>query len=542
MMEPNNPYLDLTGALPVITELGHQHLSDLVTDSHGPVYVWTGRVPPQTVAVAMARLSRSKDDARIIYLKEFAIGTGDEADEKARTFVTGYGDDSVAQLVYIQYVLDGISNVMTKRVERKRLGNYLERSTRYVQFDQRDENGKYPYYVPKNLPASLRKHYEVSLDSIFDAYSTLVKKMTKFIRAKNRNLEGETGRSAWLNSTRAAACDVARVLLPVATTSTVGVVQSAQGVEQLIIQLLSEPLQESQDIGMMLLREARKVVPMFLERADMPDRGGAITAFLANNRNAIRGLAGELLVAPTETSRIDNYLVRYGPHDELDLVGGMLFEESSLTLREIEQQVSGWPDEQKVRVYRAYMGERLNRRQRPGRATEEAHFTWEMDGRDYGTFRDIQRHRLVDAMEWQRNTPHIGYEIPHLAAEAGFEMEFNAAFEQSKELYDLMVEAGYPTEAQYATLLGHEMVYRFTTNLRELFHILELRTGPAGHSGYRKICGDMYEELKAVYPLAAKAMEPFIGKKEDEALSRLGAERATEFKRQRLGIATEEVE
>jgi hypothetical protein len=91
----------------------------------------------------------------------------------------------------------------------------------------------------------------------------------------------------------------------------------------------------------------------------------------------------------------------------------MLYEHSNLPLHDIQKEVSTWPYDKKAAVMNTYFGERLNRRHKPGRALEKAHYSWDLVC-DYGIFRDLQRHRMVDDMEWQELTPRYGFEIPDL--------------------------------------------------------------------------------------------------------------------------------
>ena len=98
----------------------------------------------------------------------------------------------------------------------------------------------------------------------------------------------------------------------------------------------------------------------------------------------------------------------------------MLYEHSNLPLEELQKVVAEWPYDQKVAVFKAYIGERLNRRHRPGRALEKAHYSWDLVC-DYGIFRDLQRHRMVDDLEWQQLTPRYGYEIPELVERSRFD-------------------------------------------------------------------------------------------------------------------------
>jgi len=115
---------------------------------------------PQEVAGALfSRYSRSAKSLRRTFLDEFLgdaelglnellggqIPASDDsaALKKARAFfervLVGYGDDSVAQLGGAHIACENISNVAAKLLEDARIGIApLEKSTRYVRFDQQD--------------------------------------------------------------------------------------------------------------------------------------------------------------------------------------------------------------------------------------------------------------------------------------------------------------------------------------------------------------------------------------------------------------------
>ena len=225
-------------------------------------------------------------------------------------------------------------------------------------------------------------------------------------------------------------------------------------------------------------------------------------------------------------------LTNYFPKNELELVPDMLYENSSLSLEDIKTEVESWPMKKKTQVFSAYMGERLNRRHKPGRAIEKAHYSWDLVC-DYGIFRDLQRHRMVDNLIWQALTPRYGYDTPKLIDDSALTDKFQECFTKSLELYSIMQEAGYIEEAQYATLLGHKMRWQITYNAREAFHLHELRTSPQGHPGYRKLVQEMHEKLKEVHPLMGDAMR-FVNQGEDPELTRLAAERYTQLKLSKL--------
>jgi thymidylate kinase/thymidylate synthase ThyX len=513
-----------------ITGEGKAFLQEAVTTSEGNVYTFTDKLSPITIAAAMARLSRRGDDMRITLLDEFAGKLGKDSKLLQRV-ITAYGDDSVQQLAGQHIVVENASNLLTKKLEWGRLAAYLEQSTRYIYFDKKDKNGRYKYYTPDYLPEKVRDQYREIMDNIFDLYSEMVHKLTDYVQDNSKTPKHERD-VAWKGATRAQACDAIRPVLPVATTATVGIFASGQALEGLIMHLLADDMPEARETGEAMLHEARKVMPTFLERADKPDRGGAMVAYMSETRHAVKKLATQFLPDQHATPKDVVQLVDVWPRNELDLVADMLYEHSNLSVKELQAEVTTWPYDKKLEVFTTYMGERLNRRHRPGRALEKAHYSWDLLC-DYGIFRDLQRHRMVDDMEWQLLTPRYGYEVPELVEEAGLSDQFEKCFDLSLKLYSVLQEAGYQLEAQYATLLGHRMRWKVTYNAREAFHLHELRTSPQGHPGYRKLVLQMHEKLSEVHPLLAEAMK-FVNKGEDAELTRLAAERYTQFKLKQL--------
>ncbi|MBP9852990.1 MAG: hypothetical protein QG629_731 [Patescibacteria group bacterium] len=514
-----------------VTVAGESQLEPIVTSTTSDVYAFTEKVTPITIAAAMARLSRRGDDMRVTLLDEF-IGKDDKDGKLLQRVITAYGDDSVQQLVGQHIVVENASNLLTKKLEWGRLAAYLEQSTRYIYFDQKDEHGKYRYHTPTTLSDSVQKEYERSMDAIFDIYSALVEKMTEYIRSTSNAPKKEQD-AAWRSATKAQACDAIRPLLPVATKSTVGIYASGQALESLIMHLLADDLAEAREVGQKILEESRKVIPVILERADKPERGGAMVAYRANTHHAVRDLAEELLPAQHTSVQQAVSLVDYTPRNELDVVPYMLYEHNDASLVDIKNAVQEWSYKQKLHVFTTYMGERLNRRQKPGRALENISYTWDLVC-DYGIFRDLQRHRMVSDLTWQQLTPRLGYETPSLVEEAGLSDAFDACFDISLQLHSKLVAAGYTLEAQYATLLGHKMRWKVTMNAREAFHFNELRTSPQGHPGYRKLVLEMHEKIAEVHPNVAGAMR-FVNQDEDPSLTRLAAEKYTQFKLSQLG-------
>jgi hypothetical protein len=140
----------------------------------------------------------------------------------------------------------------------------------------------------------------------------------------------------------------------------------------------------------------------------------------------------------------------------------------------------------------AYVGDRRNRRHRPGRAFERTDYRFELVT-DYGAFRDLQRHRML-TIEWQRLGIGLGYDMPEVVADAGLDVGYAEAIERAEDLYRTLVPE-FPEQASYAVALSHRIRYVMQCNAREAMHLIELRSGAQGHPAYRRVAQQMHRAI-----------------------------------------------
>ena len=95
-------------------------------------------------------------------------------------------------------------------------------------------------------------------------------------------------------------------------------------------------------------------------------------------------------------------------------------------------------------------------------------------------------------------------------------------------LYEKLHSA-YPNEAQYVVPFAFKIRYLFIFNLREAFHLIELRSMPQGHPSYRRIVQKMYAQIKRVHPAFASYMR-YVYLDDRDALGRLKGELRTQEK------------
>jgi hypothetical protein len=183
---------------------------------------------------------------------------------------------------------------------------------------------------------------------------------------------------------------------------------------------------------------------------------------------------------------------------------------------------------ERVTVVKAYVGDRTNRRHRPGRALETVWYRFDLLT-DYGAFRDLQRHRML-SIEWQKLSPAHGYDVPDAVTDAGRAAEFVESMERSASLHDEMLDE-FPHQAGYAVALAYKVRYAMTINARAAMQMLELRTERQGHPSYRKVCQDMHTQIaqRAGHHAVAEMMSYVDHEMYD--LERLESERRAEARR-----------
>ena len=477
-------------------------LERFLTDPDGDVFALTG-LPEVVKGAVFARYSRSPSGVKDLLVDEFASdlvdeGVSERADALYARVFGDYGDDSVAQLGGAHVALENISNVATKRIEWGRLAAYLEQSTRYIAYDEQVD-GKYRYHREAAIMAGPHAgRYEAVLDHLFVTYAELLPVVIEWVRERFPR-DDATSERAWHAATRAKALDLLRGLLPAATTANVGVFASGQAYESLLLRLAADRLAESRDLGERLLHELRKVIPSFVARVDRPDRGGVWTDYLATTRDDVRALADRHVIGPTQAPDAPVTLVDWWPRDPLDaevaLVTAALLPHVTLPEEQLEAQVRTWQPEQRAEVLRAYVGERVNRRHRPGRAFERVMYRFDILG-DYGGFRDLQRHRMC-TIEWQRLTTEHGYDTPPELTEAGVADRWHEALGQAEALHRDLVR-DHPEEAQYAVPFAFRIRYSVQINARAAMQMIELRSTPQGHPQYRSIVQAMHRAIADV--------------------------------------------
>jgi thymidylate synthase ThyX len=500
------------------TEQERDRLRPHFTNLDRPVFALVNL--PETVKGALfARYSRYQGTLRRLFLEEFAddlpeiaarldAAEGERAAKLYERIFLGYGDDSVAQLGGAHVACEWVSNVLTKVLQRPRLGAYLEQSTRYIAYDapmpgSDSAHPRYRYY----RDAELGPAYTVAMDELFAIYSAALPRVIAWAQDEFPRAENEAP-AAHARAVKAKALDLLRGLLPASSLSHMGIFATGQTYEQLILHLLAHPLPEARSYGRMILDEIKAVMPSFVTRVERPERGGEWIGYLEERARVGERWARRLgLDAASEDSADAGPSVRLlrTEGDEEDLLAALLFEATASSEEEIRAAVTHLGADEREHLLAELVGERANRRHRPGRGFEALRYRFEIVS-DYGAFRDLQRHRMLTA-QWQQLTPELGAGVPEQVELAGCGDEYRRALEISQREYERLVDQGMPRAAPYALCLGYRIRYILDMNAREAMQLIELRSGREGHPSYRAVAHEMHAQIAAVHPAVAGAMK-----------------------------------
>jgi thymidylate synthase ThyX len=534
-------------------EAERELLAPFVTDLDAPIFGL--RNLPEVVRGALfSRYRRSDKSLRRILLDEFinapesgfqgivgataGAGYADQlvAVQQAESFyervLIGYGDDSVAELGGAHLACEGISNIAAKALEDSRIGlSPLEKSTRYVIFN-RKVDGRYRYLREPAIMASRHAgRYEAALDGLFDTYSQLLEPAIAWAQAANPREEG-VSRRAYTSATRAKAFDLLRGLLPMATLTNVGLFGNGRAFEYLLTKLYASELAELRDLAGRMQVALDTLIPSFVRRAKT-ERGQAMQTYMRASRARVAELVGRLPAPPAEAEGqpAPVSLAGYDADAELRVLVAIIYPHTGLTLEQARAVAERLPAAEREALIAAYVGERANRFQRPGRAFEEARYTFDIVA-DLGAYRDLQRHRML-TQERQAYTVRLGHYTPPELQEAGLAQPYAQALERAADAFDV-IAAELPEAAQYVVPLAFRVRWRVTLNLREVYHLAELRSAPQGHPSYRAVAQAIYTLVRAVHPALAAGMR-FVDMG-GYSLERLQAERRLDEKMRRLGV------
>jgi len=414
------------------TESQIKVLEHFVTNTSSDIFVL--RNLPEVIKGALfSRYSRSTLGLRTLLLKEFILNedtafssiagkysdsdTGNQmmAIQKAQNFydriLDGYGDDSIGELGGAHLAAENISMLAAKVIEDSRIGGSpLEKSTRYIYFDQK-VNGQYLYYQePVLMTSAYRDLYLDTCNHLFETYSKLIPPLTALIE-QGFPKDPAVSKAAYTAALRAKVLDCLRGLLPASAMTNMGVFGNGRFFETLLQKLNSHNLAEMQEIGKKSYQELAKVIPSFIRRSDPSHRHyQAYSQFLETVQSDLNQFAETHAADIAPMVKPGVRLIEFDKNSPAKVGGSLLFGATSAGLHELQQYCASLPEEELARLLEIASSSRENRRHKSPRALEHASFTFEILA-DFGVYRDLHRHRILTQERQLLSCDH-GYYIP----------------------------------------------------------------------------------------------------------------------------------
>ncbi|MBL7015423.1 MAG: FAD-dependent thymidylate synthase [Nitrosopumilus sp.] len=526
-------------------------LSDHFSNTEGNVFAI---ITPRQVdrGALMSRYSRTDKSMRRIFLDEF-LQNKTRGEEFYNRVLLEYGDDSVAELGEAQIAIEGLSNIAVKKIEDRRIGlSYLEKSSRYVAWNKK-ENGKYRFYRdPEIMKSRFADMYEESCNFSFDIYSKNIEPMVNYVREKypiekysfkdskdekeklfsklKNESDIKSANMIYKGSTKAKALDILRGLLPASTLTNVGITGNGRAFEYLLTVLGSSELKEEQELASKIKKELDTTIKSFVRRAD-DKYGKAFQKYLRDVKNKSKLITAKEIKSNPKKGTITNLVYYESEKSSIDtIIASIMYEQSpSTSYQNILQQVRKMSKDKKIKIINEFTKIRTNRRHRPSRAFESIYYTFDLCN-NFGMFRDFHRHRAL-TLERQLLTTDHGYNMPNEIKVLGIDKDFKDCMNKTKEAFD-KIRTKLPEQGQYVVNFGYNYPYFMKMNLREACHLIELRTVPQGHVDYRRVAQQMFKQINKVHPNLSKIMK-YVDMKEYD-LERFESEKRTEEKRKKL--------
>lgn len=474
-----------------------------------------GSMPPEKLAYALARYSRSPDS-----IEDSIRWVHAHSSEKFwEQFYFAYGHASIADLGHVAVCFENISELAAIRLEDEPLWDGQAKSSRYQNFAASG------CFVPDGIRETETEGiYRGVLGSLYNIYTQLREPLKAFLCETAPRPSGMKERE-YERAIDARTFDVVRYLLPLAATTNVGQVVSIRTLEKQITRLLSGQLPELRSLGEELKEVCRRApVELWKELTEpSPVRKGGGSEPVAPTLSRHAAPSPYHAQVYQELLRYTRELLKHSgldqpsswgdprtvdlvePHDPLDeVVTTLLYRGCHAPYRRILDLVRGWSDKEKRDVLDVGLGRRGTNDELPKEFRSGYAFVFDIL-MDIGGWRDLHRHRRCQQVQQNFTTIH-GYDIPPILEQAGLERDYRGAMEavinDVDQLRRSSQEAGL-----YAIPFACKVRCLFKMDFAEAEYMIRLRTGVKGHWSYRRVAWLMKEQIIERHPLLGARIE-----------------------------------
>lgn len=453
-----------------------------------------GPMPPEKLAYALARYSRSPDSIRdsIEWVRNH------DSAKFLESFYFQYGHASIADLGHVTICFEGISELAATEIEDEQLWDGQARSSRYQDFSRAG------VIVPPELTERESENYLSASTQLLDAYRDVQNRAFAYLQEQLPRPD-DMKPEAYRRNLAARAFDIARYLLPFGIPTGVGQVTSIRTLEKQVKRLKASEFQELRELGDEL-RRACATAPECSWGTDAPEpvaptlaRHAEADEYAPRLRSDLAEWAADHL--PPEAGLPVKAADLLQPSDVIaDLCATLLYPIVTRSYRELYDLACQWSAARRQEVIQVALGKRTRRDELP-RHFRSAPYVFDFV-MDIGAYRDLHRHRRCQQFR-QYYTNNLGYETPEAVAKS----QATEIYAKALAYADQAIETLPQPASQYLLPFAARSRFLFKMDFAELEYMARLRSGVKGHFSYRKIAWEMKQELQRLDPFLGSLVE-----------------------------------
>ncbi|MBN2135317.1 MAG: FAD-dependent thymidylate synthase [Acidobacteria bacterium] len=430
-------------------------------------------VTPETLSAAYARISR--DPRPIPELRAQSLHDVEKARKSNQTIVFGLGHSSVAEHAVFNLDILGVSRLAVEAIQAHRLNSYTEKSQRYI------EIGK-DFVTPQEIKGKpIEKEYNEFVHECFQAYNQALGKLKpyffdKYPEAKNKKSE--------MRMIEGLAKEDARYLLPLSTTSQLGMTINARNLEYMLRRLNGEKLLELQELSGKIYNIVYQLAPSLIKYIEPREYSPAPLD------SEIRKTVNQIAAGSEEVLLLDET-----QNAEEKIIAAILFPQTGSWKIAIDTASKMSQEEKKNFIIKRLAN--MEPWDQVPREFELAEFTFELTISS-SCFAQMKRHRMATILTSGYN-PELGITIPESILETDQEGLLDEIRKKAELIFDKIIDYT-PAATPYALLNSHRRKILIKMNAREIYHFSRLREDEHAQWDIRNLANKMLDILRKQAP------------------------------------------
>lgn len=457
----------------------------------------------EELAVIFAKVSRNPGGFEEISRSVTEEGAA-QFHQKWVVSVEGYGHASVAEHAIMHMAVENVPSLDGDWITDNRLGSYTEFSAR---FKGRQGVGYFtPEAVAKDSRLSRRWH-EVH-QQLFSVHDQLMAKGLEYIKTDEAKSKQPDRRIR--DKTVA---DQLKDLMSASRLTSIGVTMNAREAENTIRKFLSAPYPSINQLGGLFKEQSLRVAPTLVKYADRSE-------YMVATQRGLYTLAfahGLTEGYKPRMYRYDDYnsehlvdLIDYDHKADAKFIAAAVYSDPNTgNFKSLMDTLNLSMDKNEKKQIVKRLFDKFGRWDVPIRGLELPNdYLVEFPGMTYGMWREYKRHRMQSYFAKDLDVK-FGFMIPPLVLEMeesgdpqyhGGELSIRQIMGQIEGLFNEVHKVD-AYAAQYVVTRLHYRPAVAKFNIREAYHLIELRTGPTAHPFIRRLMWPLFDQINAVQPI-----------------------------------------